>query len=61
MKIAIGNHDRDSSKIYKQITRNHNLSSSLLFTYFKNINFISLSTEHPFEEESNQYEFILVT
>ena len=27
IKIAIGNHDRDSSKIYKQITKNHNLTS----------------------------------
>ncbi|HJU58570.1 MAG TPA: metallophosphoesterase [Nitrososphaeraceae archaeon] len=58
MKIAIGNHDRDSSKIYKQITRNHNLTSPYYSYDFKNIHFISLSTEHPFEEESKQYEFI---
>ena len=58
MKIAIGNHDRDSSKIYKQITRNHNLTSPYYSYDFKNIHFISLSTEHPFEEGSKQYEFI---
>jgi hypothetical protein len=58
MKIAIGNHDRDSSKIYKQITRNHNLTSPYYSHNFKNIHFISLSTEHPFEEGSEQYEFI---
>jgi Calcineurin-like phosphoesterase len=58
MKIAIGNHDRDSSKIYKQITRNHNLTSPYYSHHFKNIHFISLSTEHPFEEGSKQYEFI---
>jgi Calcineurin-like phosphoesterase len=58
MKIAIGNHDRDSSKIYKQITRNHNLTSPYYSHDFKNIHFISLSTEHPFEDESKQYEFI---
>ena len=58
MKIAIGNHDRDSSKIYKQITRNHNITSPYYSYNFKNIHFISLSTEHPFEEESKQYEFI---
>ena len=58
MKIAIGNHDRDSSKIYKQITRNHNLTSPYYSHNFKNIHFISLSTEHPFEEGSKQYEFI---
>src|SRR5918995_3620605 len=58
MKIAIGNHDRDSSKIYKQITRNHNLTDPYYSHDFKNIHFISLSTEHPFEEGSKQYEFI---
>ena len=58
MKIAIGNHDRDSSRIYKQITRNHNLTSPYYSHNFKNIHFISLSTEHPFEEGSKQYEFI---
>jgi hypothetical protein len=35
MKIAIGNHDRDSSKIYKQITRNHNLTSPYYSHDFK--------------------------
>ena len=58
MKIAIGNHDRDSSKIYKQITKNHNISNPYYSHDFKNIHFISLSTEHPFEEGSKQYEFI---
>jgi len=58
MKIAIGNHDRDSSRIYKQITRNHNLTSPYYSHDFKNIHFISLSTEHPFEKDSKQYEFI---
>jgi hypothetical protein len=58
MKIAIGNHDRDSSKIYKQITRNHNLTSPYYSHDFQNIHFISLSTEHPFDEGSKQYDFI---
>ena len=57
-KIAIGNHDRDSSKIYKQITRNHNLTSPYYSHDFENIHFISLSTEHPFEKDSKQYKFI---
>ena len=58
MKIAIGNHDTGSSKIFKQITKNHNLTNPYYSYDFKNIHFISLSTEHPFEEESKQYEFI---
>jgi hypothetical protein len=58
MKIAIGNHDTESSKIFKQITKNHNLTTSYYSHDFKNIHFISLSTEHPFEQGSRQYEFI---
>ena len=58
IKIAIGNHDRDSSKIYKQITKNHNLTNPYYSHDFLNVHFISLSTEHPYEEESKQYEFI---
>ena len=58
MKIAIGNHDRDSSKIYNQITSNHNLTNPYYSHDFKNIHFISLSTEHPFAKGSQQYEFI---
>ena len=58
LKIAIGNHDRDSSKIYKQITRNHNLTDPYYSHDFQNVHFISLSTEHPYEEGSKQYEFI---
>ena len=58
LKIAIGNHDTGSSKIFKQITKNHNLTNPYYSYDFKNIHFISLSTEHPFEEESKQYEFI---
>ena len=58
MKIAIGNHDRDSSQIYKQITSNHNLTNPYYSHDFQNIHFISLSTEHPFTKGSQQYEFI---
>jgi 3',5'-cyclic AMP phosphodiesterase CpdA len=58
MKIAIGNHDAEFSKIYKQIIKNHNLKSPYYSHDFKNIHFISLSTEHPYEEGSKQYRFI---
>ena len=58
MKIAIGNHDAEFSKIYKQIIKNHNLKSPYYSHDFKNIHFISLSTEHPYEEGSKQYKFI---
>jgi predicted MPP superfamily phosphohydrolase len=58
MKIAIGNHDAEFAKIYKQIIKNHNLKSPYYSYDFRNIHFISLSTEHPYEEGSKQYKFI---
>jgi len=58
MKIAIGNHDAEFFKIYKQIINNHNLKSPYYSHVFKNIHFISLSIEHPYEEGSKQYKFI---
>jgi len=58
MKIAIGNHDAEFAKIYKQIIKNHNLKNPYYSHDFKNIHFISLSTEHPYEEGSKQYKFI---
>ena len=58
MKIAIGNHDAEFAKIYKQIIKNHHLESPYYSYDFKNIHFISLSTEHPYEEGSKQYKFI---
>jgi len=58
MKIAIGNHDVEFSKLYKQLVKYHNLTNPYYSHDFRNIHFISLSTEHPFEEGSQQYEFI---
>ena len=58
MKIAIGNHDAEFANIYKQIVDYHQLKSPYYSHDFKNIHFISMSTEHPFEQESKQYEFI---
>ena len=58
MKIAIGNHDAEFANIYKQIVNYHNLTSPYYSHDFRNIHFISMSTEHPFEQGSKQYEFI---
>ncbi|HEX7256852.1 MAG TPA: metallophosphoesterase [Nitrososphaeraceae archaeon] len=58
MKIAIGNHDTEFANIYKQIIDYHQLKKPYYSHNFKNIHFISLSTEHPFEKGSKQYEFI---
>jgi len=58
MKIAIGNHDAEFANIYKQIVDYHQLKNPYYSHDFKNIHFISMSTEHPFEEGSKQYDFI---
>ena len=58
MKIAIGNHDVEFKKIYKKLVKYHNLTNPYYSNDFQNVHFISLSTEHPFEEGSKQYEFI---
>jgi predicted phosphodiesterase len=58
MKIAIGNHDAEFKNIYKQIVDYHQLKSPYHSHDMKNVHFIALSTEHPFEEGSKQYEFI---
>jgi predicted phosphodiesterase len=58
MKIAIGNHDAEFKKIYKQIVDYHQLDNPYYSYDFQNIHFISMSTEHPYETGSKQYEFI---
>ena len=58
MKIAIGNHDIEFSNIYKQIVDYHSVKTPYYSHDFKNVHFISMSTEHPFEERSKQYKFI---
>ncbi|HJT82913.1 MAG TPA: metallophosphoesterase [Nitrososphaeraceae archaeon] len=58
MNIAIGNHDIEFKNIYQQLVKYHNLTNPYYSHDFRNIHFISISTEHPFEEGSKQYEFI---
>jgi predicted MPP superfamily phosphohydrolase len=58
MKIAIGNHDAEFKKIYKQIVDYHQLENPYYSHDYQNVHFISMSTEHPFEEGSKQYEYI---
>src|SRR4026207_2364967 len=58
LKIAIGNHDTEFANIYKQIVDYHQLKSPYYSHDLKNVHFISMSTEHPYEKGSRQYEFI---
>ncbi len=58
MRIAVGNHDAEFANIYKQIVDYHDIKSPYYSHDFKNVHFISMSTEHPYETGSKQYEFI---
>ncbi|SRR5215203_656601 len=58
MKIAIGNHDVDYQISYRQLLDHYNLYEPYYSFNFYNIHFIAISSEHPFEEGSKQYQFI---
>jgi Calcineurin-like phosphoesterase len=58
IKIAIGNHDLDSQSSYHQLLDHYNLQEPYYSFNFHNIHFLAISSEHPFEQGSKQYEFI---
>jgi len=58
IKIAIGNHDLDYQSSYYQLLDHYNLKEPYYSFNFKNIHFLAISSEHPFEDESKQFEFI---
>lgn len=58
IKIAIGNHDLDYQNSYYQLLEHYNLHKPYYSFNFQNIHFVTISTEHPFEKGSIQYEFI---
>ncbi|MDF2737263.1 MAG: hypothetical protein K0S93_1120 [Nitrososphaeraceae archaeon] len=58
LKIAIGNHDLDYQNSYNQLLEHYNLSEPYYSFNFKNIHFLAISSEHPFDKGSKQYKFI---
>jgi hypothetical protein len=58
IKIAIGNHDLDYQSSYYQLLDHYNLYKPYYSFNFHNIHFVTISTDHPFEPGSIQYEFI---
>ena len=56
-KIVIGNHEDDSSKLRKDYMNYFSLENQYYSFNQKNIHFLALSTETPFDEGSKQYEF----
>ncbi len=58
-EIAIGNHETDSSKILRDYIHYFGLEKQYYSFNYKTVHFIALSTEIPYEEGSQQYEFVV--
>ena len=56
-KIAIGNHEVDSSKLLKDYMNYFGLENQYYSFNQKNVHFLALSTETDFDEDSEQYAF----
>ena len=56
-KIAIGNHEVESSKKLKDYMKAFNLEKQYYSFNYQNVHFLALSTETSYDEESKQYKF----
>src|SRR5215216_5799597 len=58
MKIAIGNHDEDSSAQLNSYMNHFNLTKQYYSFDYENLHFIAVSTEIPYNKASLQYDFV---
>jgi aldose sugar dehydrogenase len=58
MKIVIGNHDTETESLLSQYMNHFNLTNQYYSFDHKNIHFLVMSTEIPYEENSEQYNFV---
>ena len=58
-KIALGNHESESSKKMKDYMEFFELEKQYYSFNYKNIHFLALSTEVPYDDDSQQYEFAI--
>jgi hypothetical protein len=56
-KIAIGNHEAESSKKLKDYMKAFNLEKQYYSFNYKNVHFLALSTETSYDKGSKQYKF----
>lgn len=56
-KIAIGNHELDSSKLTKDYMEYFGLKEQYYSFNYKNMHFLALSTETDYNDDSEQYQF----
>jgi hypothetical protein len=58
-KIAMGNHESESSKKLKDYKEFFGLEKQYYSFNYENVHFLALSTEIPYEEDSEQYKFAI--
>ncbi|MGZ5471306.1 MAG: metallophosphoesterase [Nitrososphaeraceae archaeon] len=58
MKISFGNHEFEDQSLVKQYMEYTNLDKQYYSFDYDNVHFISMATEIPFEQGSEQFEFV---
>ena len=58
-KIAIGNHELDSDELTEDYMNYFGLKEQYYSFNHKNIHFLALSTETDYDDDSEQYEFVI--
>lgn len=58
-KIAMGNHESESSKKLKDYKEFFGLEKQYYSFNYENVHFLVLSTEIPYDEDSEQYKFVI--
>jgi predicted MPP superfamily phosphohydrolase len=58
MKISFGNHEFEDKSLVKQYMEYTDLDKQYYSFDYKNVHFISMATETPYEQGSEQFEFV---
>ena len=58
MKIAFGNHEFEGQSLLKQYMEYTNLDNQYYSFDYSNVHFISMATEAPYEQGSEQFNFV---
>jgi predicted MPP superfamily phosphohydrolase len=58
MKISFGNHEFEDKSLVKQYMEYTNLDKQYYSFDYKNVHFISMATETPYDQGSEQFEFV---
>jgi Calcineurin-like phosphoesterase len=58
-KIALGNHESESSEKLEDFMESFELEKQYYSFNYENVHFLALSTEVPYDDDSQQYEFAI--